>query len=117
MRYRTRFSHEHYVCPNCNEKLTKSRVQNNWKCPDCNEILSIYTTDDNHVYQRKMGQDIVKYDSVKLPSYKDSFDVLDVQYQNGKYSVALKGYTVISLKEEDWLNCIWGSWDGDVNSL
>lgn len=117
MRYDTRFSHEHYVCPSCHKNLTESQVKKNWKCPDCNEILSIYTTDDNHVYQRKMGQDINKYDSVKLPSYKDSYAVLDVRYQNGKYHVALKDYRIISLDKKSWLNCIWGSWNGDVNSL
>ena len=64
-----------------------------------------------------MGQDINKYDSVKLPSHKDLYDVLDVRYQDGKYRVALKGYRTILLDEENWLNCMWGSWYGDVNSL
>jgi phage FluMu protein Com len=114
MSYSTCFSKEYYRCQNCGKKSGRE-ISKTWKCPDCDEILIIYTTDNNKVYLRKFGEDIVEDDQVKIG--EEHHRVLDIKYKDGKYRIALEGYTVISLPEDEWLNCIWGAWNGDIESL
>lgn len=116
MSFDYQFSNEYRVCPNCG-KIKRKQVLKNWKCPDCGKTLLIYATHDNHVYLRKLADDVKIGDHVSLPYCKDFYEVLDVGFEDGRYRIALKGYGVIKLTEEEWLNCVWGSWDGNVNGL
>ncbi|MEK4412500.1 hypothetical protein MHB59_28600 [Bacillus sp. FSL L8-0642] len=121
------YDFEHYVCYDCNKVLAKDdfivhKLVRDWSCPECNGVVVVYTDNDDMVYLRKHAPAIEKGDMIQIRVF-DKFTegrhaVLGVEEKpNGKYGVALKGYRKVTLNEDDWVNCEWGSWSGDISDL
>lgn len=111
------FEQEYYKCYDCSKVLSYGDMRTsgklNWKCPHCNGTIMVYAkdTDWNYVLLRKYAYEIDESDSILM--YPNSHTVLNNTYASGKHKIALKGYGVLKADELDWLNCIWGQWDGD----
>ncbi|HDR7494828.1 TPA: hypothetical protein QCX40_005552 [Bacillus cereus] len=74
------------------------------------------------VYLRKHAPAIKKGDMIQIRVFGQStegrHEVIEVvKKRNGKYVVALRGYRQVTLNEDDWVNCEWGSWSGDISEL
>lgn len=121
------YDFEHYVCHDCDEVLVKEdftahKLVRDWSCPKCNGVVEVYTDNDNMVYLRKHAPAIEKGDMIQIRVF-DQFtegrhSVIDVEEKsNGKYGVALRGYRKVTLNDDDWVNCEWGSWSGDISEL
>lgn len=88
------------------------------ECPHCGGNIIVYAKASNWNYclKRKYVKDIEKGDSILLRDFK-SYQVLNVQESEsdyGIYKVALKGYRTVNLEEDDWVECIWGTWDSNT---
>lgn len=102
-----------YRCIDCNEKFGDS-LSRNIDCPKCGGDIWVYATinGNKRVLKRKYVRDINKGDSILLRDL-NSYEVLDIQELYDEYDiykVALKGYRVINLRANDWVDIIWGSW-------
>lgn len=114
------FSEEYYVCRECDTKFEDEDIEEKWRCPSCHALLRIYVKDgnQNRVFIRKSGNDIKINDLVDIPeSGYDFHNVLNNQKSGGVSEIALKNHGVVKLGEGDWLNCIQGRWDGNVDIL
>lgn len=111
------FEDAHYYCWNCEKELTTDIPWRTVKCPDCGENITVYYSfnDWNYCLKRKYVQEIRKHDLVQLRDMK-SYEVLDVREHDSDdsiYKVALQGYRSVNLEKDDWVDCIWGTWDYD----
>lgn len=115
-----RFAEEYYKCWQCDKKIEEEEISDGWKCPDCNNLLRVLVKDqeENRVFIRKSGEDIKVGDIVDVPGSNYPFhSVLSNKKENKLRKIALKNHGVVKLSETDWLNCIDGIWDGNLESL
>lgn len=110
------FEEAHYFCWECNHEVLEDRPYDIVKCPICDNNISVCTTYNNWNYylQKKYVDEIEVGDLILLRSDMKSHEVLDVEeIEDDLYSVALKGYRVIKLKSDDFVECVNGTWDED----
>ncbi|WP_350474530.1 hypothetical protein [Psychrobacillus psychrotolerans] len=70
------------------------------------------------MFIRKSGEYVQIGDIVN--DSKSDYDfhvVLNNQKYRSVNKIALKNHGVVNLAEGDWLNCILGTWDGNVEKL
>jgi hypothetical protein len=87
-------------------------------CPLCNENVHVYKPGIQTVFVRKNISDIGKYEDVHVAPYlKEAYQVIEKTFEKGKYKLALKGYRKIDVEFDKCFDCVWGYWDGDVDSI
>lgn len=102
-----------YECINCDEKFGDS-LHRKVECPNCGGEIWVYANINGKkvVLKRKYVRDLTVGDSVLLRDL-NYYDVLNVQENYDEYDiyiVALKDYRRISLRGDDWVDIIWGTW-------
>ncbi|UWG69493.1 MAG: DNA directed RNA polymerase, 7 kDa subunit [Bacteriophage sp.] len=107
------FENSIYKCLICSAEIDEPLTRE-VKCPQCGGDILVYTVVNgvNRCLRRKYVSEIVKWDTILLRSL-ESYDVLDIQEiydEDDIYRVALKGYRVVNLKADDWVDTIWGTW-------
>ena len=104
------FDIENYACKKCDCKIEESCV----KCPECDGEIVEYVNYDNWNYclLRKYVSEIEVNDTILMRSNMKGYQVLDVsEWEDNIYKVALKGHGVIKLEADDFVKCIWGTWE------
>lgn len=107
------FESSTYKCLSCSEEIDEILTRE-VKCPKCGGDIIIYTVVNgvNRCLRRKYVREINKGDLILLRNL-ESYNVLDIQEMYNEYDiyrVALKGYRVVNLRADDWIDTIWGTW-------
>lgn len=106
--------YDEYRCTNCNKKYDFLFVQNNcknWRCSECNHLLSIKIEFEGDFYDcNKILPKELKIHMLIIFKRSISAEVLDVKKEGPNYRVALKKYTVVTVKENSFLLVINGGW-------
>lgn len=102
---------EKYHCSQCGNFFTYVQVYQTWNCPNCTDPISIKVMIEDflHSCHRVKPNELGKDDLVTLEN-KHIHSVINIQQNGDTYRVALEKYGVISLKANDFITKINGSW-------
>lgn len=102
---------EKYHCPKCETYYQFKDVHLNWKCPVCNHILNIKVSVDNYLHNcQRVTPEELKIEELVTLENEHIHEILNISKNQNEFRVALKEYRVITLKSNDYVTRIDGTW-------
>ncbi|MDK0911540.1 hypothetical protein [Clostridium perfringens] len=107
------FEDAHHFCWECKNEILEDMPYKMVKCPECGSNIHVCATynDWNYFLEKKYVYEIEKGDLILMRSDMKSHEVLNIEEDDEIYKVALKGYGVLKLEGNDFVECIVGTWD------
>lgn len=102
----------HHFCWTCKSEILGDSTYRVVKCPKCGDDINVYATISgvNRCLEKKYVYEIKVGDFILMRDMKD-YEVLNIEkFDDETYKVALKGYRVLKLREDDFVECADGIW-------